>query len=236
MGEAAEAWDAIARSPFFAAYVYELHWLAADVVRRADALLEQTPPPSDPNNDYIKVDPALHSEIYAMLGDAAKIRALVTSRPRRRDQTERQHEILVLRAEALLGLLAGLSLDAICSADARHSVEHFDERIDQTALDAYDNTIPKPVNIPLDLVVWSRAAFDVLRGTRADRPEIYPLRVYVASERRFLNAGAEIDVGLLRDECAAVRDRLAQAMPDPDERGAFVVVVTESTFEIDTRS
>jgi hypothetical protein len=214
-------------------YVYEMHWLAADVVRRADALFEQTSPPDETGTNYIKVDAALHSEIYAILGDAAKLRALITQRPKRRSQSEREHQILLRRATALRGLLASLSTEAICSPAARHSVEHFDERVDQTAIGAYEDTITKPVNIPLDLVVWSRAAFEVLKGTRSPQPEIYPLRVYVASERRFLNAEAEIDIGSLRDECGAVRDLLARAVPESSERGGFVVVLTESSFDDD---
>src|SRR5918995_937668 len=74
-----EAWSAIARSPLFSAYIYELHWLACDVVRRAEALFEQTPSP-EPGSGYIKVDPSLSSEIYALLSDAAKMRLLITKR------------------------------------------------------------------------------------------------------------------------------------------------------------
>jgi hypothetical protein len=224
------AWDAIARSPLLSVYVHELHWLASDVVRRADAIFEQTPPP-DPESDYIKVEPGLHSEIYAMLADAAKIRALITERPKRRDQSRMKHEILVRRARSLRGLLSGLDAATVCSADARHSVEHFDERIDAAAIGAYERAIVLPVNIPLDLAVWSRGVFEVLKGTTEPPPTIYPLRVYVASERRFLNGDVEIEVGALRDECAAIRDRLAPAMHDPNERGGFVVVVTEQSFD-----
>lgn len=213
------------------AYIYELRWLAADVVRRLDAVFEQTPPPPTAGSDYLKADPALHSEIYAALGDAAKIRALITERPKRRNQTQREHKVLVQRARTLSAFLSGLSIEAICSPDARHSVEHFDERIDQTAINAFDDTIAKPINIPLDVAVWSRGAFDMLKGTQTPRPGIYPLRIYVASERRFLNADAELDLGSLRDECAAVRDRLAPTVPDTTQRGGFVVVLTESSFE-----
>lgn len=228
-----EAWEAIARSPLLAIYVHELHWLASDVVRRADSIFEQTPQP-EPGGDYIKADAALHSEIYAMLGDAVKIRALVTDRPKRRDQSTAEFEILVRRARALRDLLSGLDLATICSADARHSVEHFDERIDRAALGAYEDTIPKPVNIPLDLAVWSRAAFEVLKGAETPRPTIYPLRVYIASERVFVNGEAAIDIGKLWDECAAVVDRLVPMLPEDvvAERGAFVVRITASSLSI----
>jgi hypothetical protein len=226
-----EAWAAIARSPLFSVYVYELHWLASDVVRRSDGVFERTPPPA-PGTGYIHIDSSLHAEIYALLGDAAKIRALISERRRMPWQSQEEHELLGHRARALSGLLSGLRVATICSADARNSVEHFDEKIDQTALSTYNGMIAKPVNVLVDLVVWSRDQFDVpLRGTLEPRPGVYPLRVYVASERRFLNTGAEIDLGALRDECAAVRDRLAASMPDADERGAFVVVITESSFD-----
>jgi hypothetical protein len=224
-----EAWEAIAASPLFSVYVHELHWLASSVVRRAESVFDQVPSPPS-GSDYIHVDPDLHSEIYALLGEAAKIRALITGRPKRKDQSAREHEVLSRRARTLRCLLSDLSVEAICSPAARHSLEHFDEVIDRTAIGALEDTIPRPVNMPLDLVVWSRAAFEVLKGTLTPRPAIFPLRVYVASERHFLNAEREINIGDLYRECAAVRDRLKAHLPIVDERGAFVVVLTDSSF------
>jgi hypothetical protein len=213
-----------------ALYVYELHWLASEVVRRADALFGRVPPPGEGN---VEIDSSLHAEVYALLADAAKIRSLITERPRRRGQSMGEHDFLVRRAQALSERLAGLNLDTVRSVEARNSVEHFDERIDQTALRAREGTIEPPVHILVDLVVWSRGDLQLQFAgivSLFQRPQNYPFRVYVASERRFLNADAEIDLGALRDECAAVRDRLAADAPDPEERGALVVVISRSTF------
>lgn len=224
-------WSAIERSPFHDAYVHELHWLAADVVKRADALFASTPPPPQAGANYIKVDADLHAEIYAILGAAAKIRALIRERSKRRDQSEAVHEVLAARTQSLRALLNGLSLSAVLSPAVRHSVEHFDERLDRTALGTLDGSIGLPVNVPFDIVVWSRAAFEVLRGTSEPKADIYPLRVYVASERVSMNAGDAIKIGELRDECAAIAERLTDRTMQPGgERGAFVVVLTQQSF------
>lgn len=132
---------------------------------------------------------------------------------------------------SLRALLNGLSLSAVLSPAVRHSVEHFDERLDRTALGTLYGSIGLPVNVPFDIVVWSRAAFEVLRGTNEPKADIYPLRVYVASERVFMNAGDAINIGELCDECAAIAERLTDRTMQPGgERGAFVVVLTQQSF------
>lgn len=223
-------WLAIARSPFHGVYVYELHWLAADVVRRTDLVFEHAQP-AKAGTDYLKVDSRLHAEIYALLGSAAKIRALIEQRPKRRQQSQEEHQTLVHRTNAMRELLDGIDLEVVLSPAARNSVEHFDERLDQTALAAHHGTIQLPVHMPVDMTVWSRAAFEVLKGRHQPRPDLYPLRVYVASERVFLNAGEEIDIGRLRDECGEIAARLSSLVPrSDDDRGAFVLVLTPDSF------
>jgi hypothetical protein len=210
------------------AYVGELYWLAEDIVSRFDGVFEKTPPPQKPGANYIKVDPHLHADIYAALGSAAKIRSLIRERGKRRDQDTNAHRLLVDRSRGLLGLLQGLQLRLIRSADARHSLEHFDERIDYTAEQMLTGKIPLPAYVPMDMAVWDLCAFETISDGRVKG--MFPLRLYVASERRFLNAGAEIDLGQLRDEAASMVDRLRPLIKE-EERGGFIIVVTPQSFE-----
>lgn len=223
-------WQEIARSPFYGLYLHELCWLATDVVQRADRVFEQAPPP-DANKEYLRVDLALHAELYAILGSAAKIRAMIEDRPRRRNQTLVEHETLVSRAQAMRELLSGLEYETVLSPAARHSVEHFDERLDRTGLAARDGKLGLPVSVMLDVVVSTRAAFELFNVAANDHPDatMYPLRVYVAAERVFLNADDELDIGALRSECAAISERL-HATLSANERGALIVVLTPQSF------
>jgi hypothetical protein len=82
------------------------------------------------------------------------------------------------------------------------------------------------------MVVSRRRALLILRGTKAPLPKLFPLRVYIADERVFMNAGDEVDMGKICAECRDIRDRLEPLVPEePDgARGAFVVVLTTESF------
>jgi hypothetical protein len=225
-------WEAIQRSPLFAVYIWELYWLAANVARLAETVFAATPVGVDDGTDLIKGDAEIHGRLSAILGEAAKIRTLINGRPKRRDQSAAAYAIQTKRAQALRQLLDGISLETVLSAHVRHSLEHFDERLDRAALALVDGTAQLPVNIPFNIVLSRRRALLTLRGTTVPKSRLFPLRVYIANERVFINAGDEVNVGKLYDECGAIRERLRPLVPEApgDERGSFVVVLTEESF------
>ena len=223
-------WASIAASPFAGQYLSEVYWLAGGVVRRADALFAATPAPP-PGQSYIKVDQNLHADIYALLSDAAKIRALLTARERRKGQSRVAHEIQVRRAASLRHTLHNVSLTEVLSAAVRNTVEHFDEYLDETAIKAYKGQIGRSVHLPFDMVLSDPAAGEVLKGPRSPKPRIFPVRVYEASRRTVVSFGREINIGRLRDECVEIQNALRARVPEADdERGAGVLVITPHSF------
>jgi hypothetical protein len=189
-----------------------------------------------PSGSYIKVNAGLHQRLYGVLGAAAKISALISERPRRKQQqSEVQHQTLIRRARWLRSLLAGLSLSSVTATKVRHTVEHFDEYLDDAARQCSNGSIPLPAALPVDMVVGHRDLVpQLLLGTKVPGATVYNLRVYVADERIFINCDKEIDVGLLHDECAAIQARLKPLlhadMTGDEERGSPMVILTPESF------
>jgi hypothetical protein len=222
-------WPTIAKSPLLGVYVSELHWLAVDIVNRSKSVFDETTLRED-GRGYIKVNETLHADIYAALGSAAKIRALIQSRPKRRRQSAEAYGLLKARCGALSELLEGIDLEVILDADVRHSIEHFDERIDEIAEDLASGSVPPPVRVPVDMAVSHRWVFDAIEPDGDPKPALVLLRVYVADERVFVNARHEIDLGKLATEAAAIADRTEPHVLTEGGRGAPIVIITDRTF------
>lgn len=191
-----QLWESVRNSPMVSQYVWELYWLADDVVNRAAAIAEKTPPP-DPGSEYLKVDFSVHHDIFALLSSASKIKALITPKTHRnQNQSQTEFKFQQRRAAWLANLLDGIKLKQVHKNTVRHTIEHFDEYIDRTAIRLVEDRIQKPVHLPTDMAVSSRQSLDVLKGTRrVGETLIYPIRVYIADERLFVNCGKEIDIG-----------------------------------------
>lgn len=239
-GHTADAWAAIVQSPFAGSYVAELFWLARDIVETCDRVFLN----SDPNvlrpryrikDSYLEVHQAVHFDIYRALSDAARIRLLVSPRTKRRDQTAEQYEVQQARTQWLSNVLAGLPLGEVLDPRVRNSLEHFDEYLDNTALRSYRGEIPRPTLLPLDVALGRENALDGF-DVGGKKPTLYPLRVYLAEERCFVNCGRRISLETLRKECAGIRDHLLpllSSMNGQVERGGILIVVTARSFDRD---
>jgi hypothetical protein len=103
-----EVWRRIAQSPLRGIYLVEAHSFAWNIVQRADDVFAQAPAPP-PDETYIQVDHSLMGQLTTLLGEATRLRALVTPRGRNAEQTQAQHEVQVRRArwsrdEVLVGV------------------------------------------------------------------------------------------------------------------------------------
>jgi hypothetical protein len=215
-------WDEISESPMAGIYLFELLWLAKDIIRRIDRVFEEAPPPKVPSDSYLKPG-SVSADVYALLSDAAKIRSLITRRSKRREQREDLYQLMLRRTRWLSqDILGGLELPTIRSAEVRNSIEHFDERLDESAMGFQDGTIERPAIMPLDMAIGNRGT---ILSFAKGYATIHPMRVYVADERTFMNADAKIDLQALRDECVLIRDVVAHALPEQEERrgGSFTV-------------
>jgi hypothetical protein len=225
-------WRAIVESPLAGAYVTEAYSLAVDVVERADSVMANaSPPPS--GSSYIKVDHKLMAELVMLTGEAARLKALITDRPRGKKESAAQYEVRRGRTSWLSDeLLRGLGISALHEAGVRNSIEHFDEYLDETALDASQQKLPLPVVVPLDFAVGRRSTLSQF-PIQNERPNVHMLRVYIASERMFVNAGKEVNIRNLRNECRRIAKRLAPLVPQGEsgERGSSMYVLTSATFK-----
>jgi len=227
-------WSSIARSPLQGAYIAEVYWLAANIVQRAEEVFATTKKPKTKTEGFIKVDPDLMSSLTMLVGEAVRIRAMITERGRNRNQSPAEHEIQVRRAGWIRNvLLKDVQLKTILEADVRNSLEHFDEHLDSVALRCYEGTIPRPTTVPLDVLVGRRRTFEQF-PIGGIVPHVENLRVYIATEQVFVNAGKEISIRALRDEARRIVKRLQPLVPkdetNPEVRGSTVFVLRDDSF------
>lgn len=226
-----ELWRRIVESPLAGAYIQELHSLAAEVVQLSDEVFQAVPRPK-PSDDYVRVDHTIMRKLYTIIGDATRVSAMLNKRPRGQ-QTARQHEVHNRRAAWLRNeVLEDIKLERVFEAKVRHTLEHFDEYIDRTAIKYATREMSTPSVAPMDFVLGRRKALAIELQGRV--PNIYFMRVFIAEERVFVNCGYEIDVESLREECREVAKRLTPLVPEPlpsGERGSPLFVITPATFE-----
>lgn len=229
--EAADAWMDIARSPFRSVYLYEMYWLAVEVVEGCEATFNAVAPPVDQGDSFITVDHSIHRQLHNVLGAAARLRALLLPREKNPKQTSGEARVQRIRARWLQEeMLGGIALEPVLDADVRHSIEHFDEYVDRVALRARAGELELPILVPIDVCLTYRDQMKVL--TLDGRPApTYLIRCYVVSERRYINCGVETALEPLAAACRAIRDRLAQHLrPDEAGRGSPMLVITPQSF------
>lgn len=197
-------------------YAHHLFALAKAVRDGCDQVFSDAPVPA--KNGYIKVSPEIHARIDAVLIDAANLKKLIrTPTDRGKSESTRVFEFRRQRTEVLAEFLKGLSVEAICDVQVRNSLEHFDEHLDKLGAKlAAGEEPPKPA-----------AAYNMVFSswnvvTSVARTEVYPLRVYVSDRKTYYNFDHHIDLGQLRDESAAIVERV-QASGAGAEGGLMVI-------------
>ena len=190
-------------SPFRHVYVAELHWLASIIVQNCAAIFAETTPPDD--GYYIKVDPGLHARISTVLINAAMVRNLVSPpQEKRKSESSDTYQVRQQRTAYLRDVLAGVQLSEMLRAEVRNSLEHFDERVDKAVAQLHHGTL-EPVG-GRALYNMSLSSWDLLDtvSTLGSRSTNFPVRLYVADERRFYNFGHSIELGAIYEEARAV--------------------------------
>ncbi len=130
-------------------------------------------------------------------------------------------------------LLDGQSTDAILQAQVRNSLEHFDEYLDETALRSSMAQIARPTLFPIDMTLGRDGSLQ-----QFTEGVVYPVRVYLAEERTFVNCGKRIDVGAIALECQTIAEHLVELSPQlakenepsSEGRGSSMLVVTNDSF------
>lgn len=180
-------------------YFHELWWLAHGIKTKAERLFAEA---TVPETGYvIQVNPELHSVIASILSDAANLKKLVvTPSTRLNGESGPQFRLRKARAATLSEAIAGIPLTEMLNAKVRNTLEHFDEYLDEANIALSNSkTAPSPM-----------AAYNmVLSQWEVISPRVYPIRVYISSERKFYNMKWSVDIGAMYKEATAVVERLA---------------------------
>jgi hypothetical protein len=196
-------------SPLFSIYVHELWGRATHVAKSCEAVFAKCPVPE--SGGYIQVDPDVHGQISSLLADAANIKKLITvpDRPGFKETNE-QFAFRVERTSLLKGSLGDLKLSETTSVEARNSVEHFDQYLDRANLALATHAGSTPGTALYNMVLSSWNVFD---------KKVIPLKLYVASERRYYNLEWSADLNALHAEAVEVVARVRKLASFKDHEG-----------------
>ena len=185
----------------FTLYFHELRWLAHSIQTKSEKLFDEAKVPAEGN--VIQVNPELHSLIASILSDAANLRKLVvTPHTRLGGESGRQFRLRKARAAALREAIKDIELVELLNSKVRNTLEHFDEYLDEANIALSEaKTPPSPM-----------AAYNmVLSRWEVFTPPVYPVRLYISSERKFYNMKWSVDIDAMHKEARAVVERLAQS-------------------------
>jgi hypothetical protein len=186
--------------PCFGVYVHRLCGLAIAVRDGCDEIFEIAALPA--RGMYVKVDPALHARIDGVLIAAANIKRLIGAAPgRSKNESRRRYGLRCARSEILAGLVDLPNLSALLDSGVRNSLEHFDEHLDHLVESIADG----------DSTLTSAAYNMTLSHWEALPERHYPLRIYVAVERKFYNFERVIDLDALRSQAGSLVDSLMES-------------------------
>jgi len=172
-----------------------------------------------------------------VLNNAARIRALIKSRPKGKSQGAAMYALQERRIKWLAGLLADLPTAQVLHSKVRNTLEHFDEYLDETALKSRRSQISRPTIFPVDVILGREGTLEQF-DVGGSSPTVYPLRVYLAEERVFVNCGARLDLDAISNECRGITERLESIAPhladhpvDGGDRGSSMLIVTDQSFK-----
>ena len=207
-------------SPFFHVYFYELWGLAESISKKCLDVFEKCPVPE--KDGYIKADPALHGVIASLLAEAANLKKMLSipDKPSFKE-TQEQFSFRVERTKLLNEALGFPQLYETSRAETRNSVEHFDQYLDRASLSlsASDSAASSMALYNMALSSWS--VFD---------KKSFPLKVYIADERKYFNWDYAADLNAIYSESTdlIVRIRALGAFKDNDGPGGLMVRVASA--------
>jgi len=191
----------------FSLYVHELWWLANGIVEKTDQIFSEAKVPEE--GHLIQVNPELHSLIASVLSDAANLKKLlITPSAKLNGESGKQSRLRRGRAAALSKFLDGLQLKELLNAKVRNTLEHFDEYLDEANLSISEARRPPSPMAAYNMVLSSWDVFN---------PRVYPIRLYISSERKFYNMKWSVDLDAMNKEASLVVERLKSSMGAANE-------------------
>lgn len=179
-------------------YYHELWWLSHSVLSKCEQVFDGAKVPD--KGRLIQVSPEIHSVIASLLSDAANIKKLVfTSSSKLRGENGERFKLRKERAKELSEFIAPLQIVELLNHKVRNTLEHFDEYLDEANYEISSKAAQGRV-----------AAYNmILSHWDAIAPRVYPLRLYISSERKFYNMKWDVDIGLIHSEAKLIIDKLS---------------------------
>ncbi len=177
-------------------YYYELKWLSYSIRTKCEHVFKIV---SIPDEGYsIQINAEVHSNIFSLLSDAANLKKLIlTSSAKKTGENGERFKLRQERASTLFEFLKSLNIKEMLNPKVRNTLEHFDEYLDKAN---YEVTQSASKN--------TLAAYNVvLSHWDAISPRVYPLRLYISSEKKFYNMQWGIDIGLIYFEACSILEK-----------------------------
>ncbi len=203
----------------FSLYIHELWWLAHGIKEKTERIFAAAAVRDE--GDFIQVNPELHSLIAAVISEAANLKKLLVTPSTRLDrESGRQFRLRRGRTLALAKLLEGICLDELLNPKVRNTLEHFGEYLDEANL-----AISEAQNPPSPIAAYNM----VLSRWEVFSPRVYPIRLYISSERKFYNMRWSVDLDAMNKEACAVLERLKTSMwAEKEGPGGLMLDLTSS--------
>jgi hypothetical protein len=196
-------------------YLHELRWLCTNIKRNTELLFAGC---KIPDTGYVlQVAPEMHSIISSILSDAANIKKIsITAGAKLNGENSERHKLRLSRAAAVSDFLKGIDIVEMFKVKVRNTLEHFDEYLDESNIEL----TKRPAG--------TRAAYNlIISHWEATAPRLYPIRLYVSSERKFYNMKWVVDIGLIAVEANSILKKFAaeDILGDLDEPGGLMIAV-----------
>lgn len=170
----------------------------------------------------IQVSHEIHSQINHVVINAANIKKIISSPlPKQKKESAKNFKVRKQRESFFKRFLVGLDLKEIFNTDVRNKLEHFDEYLDTMALKLMDekSDIITDYDAATYNMVFSQP--EVLKG------QIYPIRLYITSEKTFYHMKWSVNIQNLYDEVNRIIERLEQL--EIEQPGGMLLFLRSST-------
>ncbi len=186
-------------------FIRELFYLCYHIEKTADSLFSEYQVRSDEVFFSSKMEGL--DLVYSLLSSAAKVQELIISY----DKTTLHLD----RANHIKSILKGLNLNEVYNKKVRNTVEHFSEYLDEANRKHTLFNSSQRYFVAFNMIIshWepfnlAGFPFKLYKTHQLDLP-LYPVRIYIASEKRFYNMDWSINLDSLRNEAHLIKEYLS---------------------------
>ncbi|APH36121.1 hypothetical protein [Bacillus velezensis] len=205
-------------SDFEHLYIIELYSLADAIKRDCEEVFNEVKIPSEKGYYAIESSAKIHSKINSIVINAANIKKLIYPQEfRKKKESAKVYNARIARAQIFKTILGDLDLEEIKKTNVRNRLEHFDEYLDKAISTFQDEN--STIKHKHALVSYNT----ILSHMKAIDPPVYPLRLYVSTEKVFYHLETSINIGKLYEEAKGLLGILLELEDIREEMGGVLL-------------